>query len=56
MITANIIWATIRNYNELKIPFEDGIMEFSFGGAFYICLITGLYISDHYIDTNVHAP
>lgn len=42
MITANIIWATIRNYNELKIPFEDGIMEFSFGGAFYVCLITGI--------------
>ena len=44
MITGNIIWASIRNFNELKIPFEDGVMEFSFGGAFYICLITGLLL------------
>ena len=43
MITGNIIWATIRNANELKIPFEDGIMEFSFGGAFYVTLITGVF-------------
>lgn len=42
MIIGNIIWATIRNVNELKIPFEDGVMEFSFGGAFYISLITGI--------------
>lgn len=43
MITANIIWATLRNFNELKIPWEDGIMEFSFGGSFYVTLITGIF-------------
>ena len=43
MVTANILWATIRNYNELKIPFEDAVMEFTFGGSFYICLITGIF-------------
>ena len=45
MVTANILWATIRNYNELKIPFEDAVMEFTFGGSFYICLITGIFYS-----------
>lgn len=56
MITANIIWATIRNYNELKIPFEDGIMEFSFGGAFYICLITGLCLFFRVLYIDLNAP
>lgn len=41
MITADIIWATLRNFNDLKIPWEEGIMEFSYGGSFYISLITG---------------
>ncbi|XP_060567555.1 dual oxidase maturation factor 1-like isoform X2 [Ruditapes philippinarum] len=43
MIVANIIWATLRNPLELKIPWEDGIMEFSYGGSFYITLITGIF-------------
>lgn len=42
MITANIIWATLRNVNELVIPFTDvNKLEFAFGGSFYVCLITG---------------
>ncbi|XP_053392446.1 dual oxidase maturation factor 1-like isoform X2 [Mercenaria mercenaria] len=43
MIIANIIWASLRNLNELKIPWEDGIMEFSYGGSFYVSLITGIF-------------
>lgn len=44
IITANIIWATLRNFNDLKIPWEDGVMEFSYGGSFYISLLTGCKI------------
>jgi len=53
MVVSNIIWATIRNPNELAIPFEEGQMTFSYGGSFYICLITGkvvyIYLDDHVI-------
>ncbi|KAK7111588.1 dual oxidase maturation factor 1-like [Littorina saxatilis] len=43
MVTANIIWATLRNVNELVIPFTaEHMIEFTFGGSFYACLITGL--------------
>ncbi|PVD38821.1 hypothetical protein C0Q70_01444 [Pomacea canaliculata] len=43
MVTSNIIWATLRNVNELKIPFSDKhVLEFAFGGSFWICLITGI--------------
>ncbi|XP_012946050.1 dual oxidase maturation factor 1 [Aplysia californica] len=43
MVTANIIWATLRNVNELKIPFTaDEVLEFSYGGSFWVCLITGI--------------
>lgn len=42
MVVANIIWATLRNANPLEIPFEDGVMKFSFGGSYYVCLITGV--------------
>ncbi|XP_059172376.1 dual oxidase maturation factor 1-like isoform X2 [Physella acuta] len=43
MVTSNIIWATLRNVNDLKIPFTDkDILEFSYGGSFWVCLITGL--------------
>lgn len=43
MIIANIIWASIRNVNELKIPFSaENILDFTFGGSFWICLITGI--------------
>ena len=50
MVTANIIWASIRNFNELRIPFEDGVMEFTFGGSFYICLVTGRFHSVHSVN------
>lgn len=43
MITSNIIWATLRNVNELIIPFTDhSQLVFSYGGAFWVCLITGI--------------
>lgn len=43
MVTANIIWATLRNVNELAIPFNDEhILTFSYGGSFWVCLITGV--------------
>uniref|UniRef100_A0A0B6ZY84 Dual oxidase maturation factor 1 n=1 Tax=Arion vulgaris TaxID=1028688 RepID=A0A0B6ZY84_9EUPU len=43
MITSNIIWATMRNPNDLKIPFTtDNVLTFSYGGAFWVCLITGI--------------
>ncbi|XP_076450118.1 dual oxidase maturation factor 1-like isoform X1 [Babylonia areolata] len=43
MITANIIWATLRNVNDLVIPFTaEHRLEFSYGGSFWVCLITGI--------------
>ncbi|CAL1536658.1 unnamed protein product [Lymnaea stagnalis] len=43
MVTSNIIWATLRNVNDLKIPFTShDVLLFSYGGSFWICLITGI--------------
>lgn len=43
MITSNIIWATLRNVNDLKIPFTShDVLLFSYGGSFWVCLITGI--------------
>ncbi|KAH9513091.1 Dual oxidase maturation factor 1 [Bulinus truncatus] len=43
MIISNIIWATLRNVNELKIPFTtEDVLTFSYGGSFWVCLITGI--------------
>ncbi|XP_061171546.1 dual oxidase maturation factor 1-like isoform X2 [Saccostrea echinata] len=43
MVIANILWATIRNVNELLIPFSaEHKLEFHFGPSFYLNLITGL--------------
>ena len=42
MVIANILWATIRNVNELVIPFSaEHKLEFHFGPSFYLNLITG---------------
>ncbi|KAK3090918.1 hypothetical protein FSP39_015718 [Pinctada imbricata] len=42
MVIANILWATIRNFNELKIPINaEAMLEFRFGGAYWINLVTG---------------
>ena len=42
MVTANILWATIRNVNELEIPLAPGKrLVFAFGSTFYTNLITG---------------
>ena len=44
MIIANILWATIRNFNELMIPLTaEHVLEFHFGGAYWVNLITGVY-------------
>lgn len=43
MVTSNIIWATLRNVNELVIPFTDeNKLVFSYGASFFVCLITGI--------------
>lgn len=43
MIIANIIWSQIRNVNELIIPLTaEKILEFRFGGAYWLNLITGI--------------
>ncbi|XP_048744080.1 dual oxidase maturation factor 1-like isoform X2 [Ostrea edulis] len=43
MVIANILWASIRNVNELIIPFSaEHKLEFHFGPSFYLNLITGL--------------
>nr|XP_022340086.1 dual oxidase maturation factor 1-like isoform X1 [Crassostrea virginica] len=43
MVIANILWATIRNVNELVIPFSaEHKLEFHFGPSFYLNLITGI--------------
>ncbi|XP_041362682.1 dual oxidase maturation factor 1-like isoform X2 [Gigantopelta aegis] len=43
MLTGNVIWATVRNFNDLKIPFtSDEILVSTYGGSFYVCLVTGV--------------
>ncbi|BFZ17895.1 hypothetical protein BsWGS_20934 [Bradybaena similaris] len=43
MITSNIIWITLRNPLDLKIPFTSkDALVLSYGAAFWICLITGI--------------
>lgn len=42
MVIANILWSTIRNFNELEIPLaSDHVLKFKYGGAYYVNLITG---------------
>ncbi|CAG5127260.1 unnamed protein product [Candidula unifasciata] len=43
MITSNIIWTTLRNPLDLKINFtSEDVLVFSYGPAFWVCLITGI--------------
>ncbi|XP_021359872.1 dual oxidase maturation factor 1-like [Mizuhopecten yessoensis] len=43
MVSANIIWASVRNFNELMIPFTDTkILVFTYGGSFWLNLIVGI--------------
>ncbi|XP_076075078.1 dual oxidase maturation factor 1-like [Mytilus galloprovincialis] len=43
MVIANILWSTIRNFNELEIPLaSDHVLKFKYGGAYYVNLITGV--------------
>lgn len=69
MVGANIAWASLRNVNELIIPFSaEHKLEFHFGPCFYVNLVTGLisvdetlfnckcrkYMHYGYMDTSVH--
>lgn len=42
MLLGNIIYASIRNRNDLVIPFEDGKLEFHWGSTFYLNLVVGM--------------
>ncbi|CAG5134840.1 unnamed protein product, partial [Candidula unifasciata] len=43
MITSNIIWATLRNPLDLRIPFTaHDVLDFSYGSSFWVCLVTGI--------------
>lgn len=45
MVAANIAWASVRNVNELVIPFSaEHKLEFHYGACFYLNLFTGLGI------------
>lgn len=44
MLLGNILWATIRNRNELVIPFEEGNLNFKWGWCFWLCLINGIIL------------
>lgn len=41
LVMANVIWMTVRNPNELQVPFEDGFLVFHWGWTFWLCLATG---------------
>lgn len=41
LLSSALIWATNRNYTELQIPFEDGILTTRFGVHWYLALVTG---------------
>lgn len=41
MIVGNLCWRFIRNPFDLKIPFEEGILEPKFGWCFWLNLIAG---------------
>ncbi|KAK6169115.1 hypothetical protein SNE40_020229 [Patella caerulea] len=44
MVTSNILWSSIRNFNDpLIIPFTDEHkLEFVYGPSYFVCLITGV--------------
>ncbi|XP_045137276.1 dual oxidase maturation factor 1-like [Portunus trituberculatus] len=41
LLSSAIIWATNRNYTELQIPFEDGILTTKYGLHWYLALVMG---------------
>ena len=41
LFTANIIYASVRNPEELKFPFEDDVLELSWGWCFYLNIFNG---------------
>lgn len=41
LLCASLIWAFNRNYTELQIIFEDGILTTSFGIHWYLSLVMG---------------
>jgi len=42
LLTGNLLWASIRNFNDLKIPFDNVILYPKFGWCFWLNLIAGL--------------
>ncbi|KAK7079088.1 hypothetical protein SK128_001196 [Halocaridina rubra] len=42
LVIAAIIWAANRNFIELEIPFEDGILKTHYGIHWYLSLCTGI--------------
>lgn len=42
MLTANIIYGTYRNPEQLAIPFENGSMMFHWGWCFWLSIVTGI--------------
>ncbi|MPC78051.1 hypothetical protein E2C01_072525 [Portunus trituberculatus] len=43
LLSSAIIWATNRNYTELQIPFEDGILTTKYGLHWYLALVMGKF-------------
>lgn len=41
LLIANILFASIRNFLPLKIPFDGGVIEFKYGWSFHLTLFTG---------------
>ena len=44
MITANLIYACVRNPTDLLIPVGEGFLRFHWGWCFWLCLATGEYM------------
>lgn len=42
LLIANIIYASLRNANQLEIPFPDGNLVFHWGWSFWMCMAMGL--------------
>ena len=41
LLSAAILWASVRNFVELAVPFNDGMLTTHFGACWYLALIFG---------------
>ena len=41
LFTANIIYASVRNPLDLKVPFEDATLTFHWGWCFWLNVVNG---------------